>query len=229
MPNAAAENAEASAADAALSGERNALSTAIAALTEEQRRLDALEDARTRAREQSWAAASNEREAETALRKVRADERSRLAYAFAEGNVESVSPVTIAQSGLAAAQAEIARITEVEEALDTELITVSNRRDRAQTAVHAALAALVCNSPEFHHLLAEQTKAWARLRGIRKACALIAHELHAQMPDEFDKRWQAVVSLDPQAVRDATGQPIPTDEAPRRSVARRPGSAAERS
>jgi hypothetical protein len=194
--------------------ERDNLLQAIAALNEEQERLASLETARERAQEQSWAAASNLREAETSVQRAEAHEGSRLAHAFAAGtDTATISPVTVAESGLTAARAESARIAQIEQALDAELITVGNRRQRAQVAVHAALSDLICNSEQFHHLLAEQTKAWARLRGIRKACALIQHELRGQMPHEFEGKWQAVVTLDPEAVRDSMG-PIPTDERP---------------
>jgi hypothetical protein len=51
------------------------------------------------------------------------------------------------------------------------------------------------------------------LRGIRKAFTVIQHELHGHMPEQDTRKWQASISLDPAAVRDAFG-PIATDESP---------------
>ena len=65
------------------------------------------------------------------------------------------------------------------------LAIVTNRVNGAQHAVHKALADLICNSDEFHNLFAEQTKAWARLRGIRKTFALIQRALSGQMPQQL--------------------------------------------
>jgi hypothetical protein len=42
---------------------------------------------------------------------------------------------------------------------------------------------------------------------------LIQRELHGQMPQQLADKWQAMVSLNPEATRDAAGL-IPTDEAP---------------
>ena len=75
----------------------------------------------------------------------------------------------------------------------------------------AALAELICQSHEFQHLFVELEGAFARVRGIRKCFAAIQRALKGQMPQQLTDKWQATVSLDPQAVRDAFG-PIPTDE-----------------
>jgi hypothetical protein len=194
--------------------ERDQLLQAIAALQEEQQRLTSLEAAREKAREQSWAASHKINEAEAALRKAQAEESTRLAYEFASGGMNAVSPISSAQLALEAVQAEASQIERIESALDSELIQVANRVNRAQTQVYAALAQLIVNSAEFQQLYAEQTKAWARIRGLRKAFALIQHELHGQMPQQLADRYLAAVSLVPQAIRDATGRPIATDEAP---------------
>jgi hypothetical protein len=101
----------------------------------------------------------------------------------------------------------------VGEALTSEIITATNRVQRSQAAVHAALAEIVCDSPELEHLYAELEQAWARLRGLRKAFAAIQRSMNGQMPQDLADRWIATVSLDPEAIRDAFG-PIPTDNHP---------------
>jgi DNA repair exonuclease SbcCD ATPase subunit len=196
-----------------LSIQRDNLLSAIAQLQDERQRLTSLEEAREKAREQSRVASSKLTEAETNLRQARDAEPQRLAYAFASGGINAVSPLSSAQLALEAAQAEASQIKHIEQALDTELVQVNNRLRDRQTALHQALAGVVCNSAEFHHLFDELTNAFARIRGIRKACRQIQRALQGQMPDEFSQRWQSEVSLDPDDIRDATG-PIPTDERP---------------
>ena len=189
----------------------------IAALKEEEQRLASLEDASTRAREESWAAGSKVSEAQDALRQAQHAEPQRLVYAYANaangGNGAEISPVDAAQLVLDQALQEDHRILQLENMLSDELRTVSRRRDRAQYAVHQALADLVCNSTEFAHLFDELRFAWSRLRGIRKAFWTITRALDGQMPNELLERWQATISLNVEAIRDSVG-PIPTDEAP---------------
>jgi hypothetical protein len=196
---------------------RDALLTAIAALQEERQRHDALEAGREKARSQNRELSNKVAEAEAELKRTKDAENSHIAYSFISGSYDAASPVSTAQAALDTLQCDYAQTEHIEAALDNEIASVSHRLDRAQDAVYAALAALVVNSAEFEQLFAEQTKAWARLRGIRKAFALIQRELHGYLPQQLADKWQAVVSLDPEAKYVHNGEglvAIPTDETP---------------
>jgi hypothetical protein len=98
-------------------------------------------------------------------------------------------------------------------AVDAEIGQVTARIRRREAALNEALANLVLDSAQFHALFEELTKAWGRLRGVRKALWAVQHHLAGNMPQQIADRWNAVVSLDPQAVADSMG-PLPTDEGP---------------
>ncbi len=73
----------------------------------------------------------------------------------------------------------------------------------------------MCSSDAFQRLLAEQTQCFAKLRRIRKALRTITRALHGAMPADLVDKWQAVITLDPDALHSGLG-PIPTDEEPAR-------------
>jgi DNA repair exonuclease SbcCD ATPase subunit len=190
MPNAAADanavsDIEHASQERAEHHHRDTLLQALAALSEEQQRLSSLEAARERARESSWAASRKINEAETALRQARAEEPTRLAYEFASGGMNAVSSISSAQLALEAAQAEASQIERIEGALDSELIQVTNRLQRAQAAVHRALADLVCSSTEYQSLLEQHTAAWQRLRTIKVALRTIQTALRGEYPQRL--------------------------------------------
>jgi hypothetical protein len=184
-----------------LAQERDQLLQCLAALQDEERRIAALETAREKARRESWAASAKMRDAEAALRKAQDEEPSRRVYEYvnaANGNGHTeISPVDAARAQLEIAQREDRKILRLEADLDAELRSAASRRDRARSQVHAALALVVTRSPAFHRLLDELAKTWARLRGIRKAFAVIQSSLGGFMPDEYERRWQASDSLGP--------------------------------
>jgi hypothetical protein len=102
------------------------------------------------------------REAEDKLRQAEADAPMQAVYDYVNatngngsgsgsGHAE-LSPVEAASAELEVAQLEDRRITRLEADLDAELRSAANRRDRAQSQVSAALAALVCASPQFREL-----------------------------------------------------------------------------
>jgi chromosome segregation ATPase len=195
--------------DDPISAERSNLRQALANLKAEQQQLERLNGARERSREQSWVVSSKISDAQTELSRAQDNEPSRLARAFASGQQQGVpSPVDRAKSRLDEAEQEYQKIEEIEEALDAEIVTVNNNLDRRQAAVHAALAELVCVSPEFHSLFVELEQAWARLRGVRHAFQQIQHAMNGYMPEEFSAKWQASVSLAPGIIG------VPTDNAP---------------
>ena len=196
------------------SDNRATLRTALTSLRTEQDQLSRLEQARERAQEQRYEATGRLGSAQTAVQQAREREPQRLARAFAAGGDQSrQTPVDRAQTVLHVAQNDYDQIAAIEEALVEEIAQVTLKVQQCQHNVHAALAEVVCTSPELQDLYAELELAWGRLRGIRKAFYHIQHQLHGQMPQPLCDRWFASISLNPVAQYDARG-PIPTDDGP---------------
>jgi chromosome segregation ATPase len=180
--------------------QRDKLRTALTNLQAEKDRLTSLQDGRNRAREQRWALGCQLRDAQYELRRTLAEEPSRLAHAFAAGEDRNgITPVEAAQTALDRVQAEHQKIEQVEEALDTEIVTVSNNLRERQTAVCTAMSRLVISSPEYQSLLDEHRATWKRLRTIREALHTVNAAMHGQMPqsyiDEAARAEPLVVSI----------------------------------
>jgi hypothetical protein len=115
---------------------REALTSAIAALQSERQKLTQLEQARERAREQTWGLPDKVANAALELREAREGESSRLALEYASGGITSESPISVAQLELDQAKSEQDRITRVEAALDSEIAQVNARLQRREAALH---------------------------------------------------------------------------------------------
>ncbi len=72
---------------------------------------------------------------------------------------------------------------------------------------------MITQSDAYQRLFAEQTRAFARIRGLRKAFALIHHACAGALSQQLADKATAYVSLDPEATFDAMGKRIATDEA----------------
>jgi chromosome segregation ATPase len=180
--------------------DRDQLRQALANLQIEQQKLASLEDGRNRAREQRWSLGPKLRDAQFELRKALAEEPRRLAHAYAAGeDRDAMTPVEAAQTALDRVQAEHQKIEQVEEALDTEIATVSNNLRERQTAVYTAMSKLAISSPEYQSLLDEHRAAWKRLRTIREALRTVNAAMHGQIPqsyiDEAARAEPLVVSI----------------------------------
>jgi chromosome segregation ATPase len=84
---------------------RDNLLSALAALHEEQKRLNALQLGRDKAQQQRHALSDQVAEAEQQLSQARSEETSRLAFAFASGGMTATSPLSSAQRQLEHAKA----------------------------------------------------------------------------------------------------------------------------
>jgi YD repeat-containing protein len=163
---------------------RARLRSIIAEIEETQQRLAALEQAQTRAREQSWHMASNLAEVTDALQRVTSDERRRLAYEFAN-DAELADPVSDARSRVATAQSEADRLTEVEAALAAEVERTQSALRQLRANQYDEMAQIVCTSDEYGSLIEEHTAAWQRLRTVKTALKTVQSALHGQMPQSF--------------------------------------------
>jgi predicted nucleic acid-binding Zn-ribbon protein len=197
-------------------GERAALRSALDALHETERVLETLQTAHERAGESRRALADQVREAETSLEWAQSDEPSRVAFAFAEGDPEAdaASPVTVAQAALDKLRGEIQRLRNLEAALEAEMAKGRDRIAQGQNTVRAAVASLVCNSPELGRMLEELEATWAKLRGLRKAFSVITAGCGDFMPTDLLNQWQGVYPLDFTAKWFSGGAIIPIDERP---------------
>jgi hypothetical protein len=59
------------------------------------------------------------------------------------------SPLATAQAAVAEAEAETRRIRRLEAALDAEIEQVAHRVEHCRYAINEALAAVICDSPDF--------------------------------------------------------------------------------
>jgi chromosome segregation ATPase len=176
---------------------REALTAAVTALRDEKSRLAQLEQARERAREESWGLPDRVANAEIELRKARADEDSRLAYEFASGgDVSEVSPISACQKALDEARAEQERISRVENALDGELERAGVRLRRAEAAVNEALADVVIGSAAYAQLLEQHAAAWQRLRSVKTVMRVIVQALCGFAPQALIDKIDMAEPLD---------------------------------
>jgi len=148
---------------------RAALAAAIAARDADQARHFALEAALERAKEERRTATDLLRDAETKLERIKADNSTRIAYAFLnqEPDFDAVGP---AEAVVEQARANLTRIEQIEEALGREIQDVESRLRTRHTSVKQALANVITTSPEFQVLFDERDKAWTRLRTL---CVLL--------------------------------------------------------
>lgn len=188
---------------------RDKLRSALAARSEDQVRLTALEEARERARQKRWAHSDTVADAEQAVNRAKHTDPVDRVYDFLNTNETSVSSQGLveAEVALQEAQAEYRNITELEDAIDGEITTVNSRIADRQRAVNDAMAALVSNSPEYQRLFKELDETWARLRGLRKCFATISR-LCPQIHPSLSEKGQSVQPLD------WTRTGFPNDEQP---------------
>jgi chromosome segregation ATPase len=164
---------------------RARLAAVIGEITATQARLDALADARNRAREQGNAAASALYDSRAALRQAGRDERSRLAYAFVNAEGELADPVADARAAVSAAEAETARLDKIEAALIAEIGDVQAELNQLRTARDVAMSAVVCASPQYEALILQHKTAWQTLRTIKTALAVVERGLRGAIPNDL--------------------------------------------
>jgi hypothetical protein len=180
---------------------RERLRDKLALLHEEETRLAALEDGRQRAVEQVREVAHRLHEAETALSELQADDPLRRAYAYVNQQVIDDDADTLAAAALVEKlRVEHDQASAIDETLSGEIEQAQIWLRRARNEVRIALAAIVNDSAELRHLLDSQDHHFAAIRGIKKACTVIADTLKGDVSNEFFSRWQAAVPLNPDAI-----------------------------
>jgi hypothetical protein len=183
---------------------RDALRTALFRHGEEQQRCDALESAKEKCHEQLRAAWHSQTEAELKLNEVQQanpDSHSQdLAYSYLNDEAPVHNPaLVIQQSAVAQAQRDVARLTETEAALDSEIQQSQRRLGYLRTTLTDRTRDAVCGSAQFHELLEELSNAWGRLRGIKKAFAIISKGV-GTLPYEYHTKVHQSVSLDHEVI-----------------------------
>jgi chromosome segregation ATPase len=188
---------------------RTALAAAIAALAEEEARLQGLETARERSDSELAHRHHQLMEASAALRDARRSEPAALAYAWANNEtLEDGQPTAEAEALVTRRRADHDHQTEISNALTAEISQIQQRVARAHDHLNSVLAEVVCNSDEMRALMAQLDEAWARIRGIRKAMDFITSDLKGNMPSALLSHWQASVPTDHRIVG------YDTDESP---------------
>lgn len=158
------------------------LSAALAALRRAQDQLAELERGQERAREKSWACASQVEEAQAHLAKLKVDEQRRLASSWVDDDTVVASPLPAAEHALAQAREERDRIQRVEDALAAEIPHAQSRLREAQRDFQAELSEFVTELPQYSSLCTMHKLAWTRLRSVRAALATIHSALGDAVP-----------------------------------------------
>jgi hypothetical protein len=157
---------------------REKLRAAIAKRNAERQRLDSLSTAQTTAHTQYRHAQDKLHDANEELRRAKAEERSRLAYAFASGGQLADDPVAAATASVAAFEAEVDQLKRVESALSGEIDKLNGTVRTLTNAVYRCMADLVTSSDEFQLLIESQKEAFKQLRSIKLALRAVTEGLH---------------------------------------------------
>jgi hypothetical protein len=194
---------------------RDKYRTALFKYQEERQRCDGLEGAggRDGCHEQLRAAWHTQTAAELKLSELQqANPASRsqdLAYGFVNNEAPVQNPaVVIAQSAVAQAQRDVARLTEIEAALDSEIQHSQSRLGFLRSNLRDCLNELICSDLAFQSLLDELDRTHAHLRGLHKCFRLISKEIGG-LPHKHFTHINQRISLDPDVVE-------PIEEGPAR-------------
>jgi hypothetical protein len=177
------------------SRDRLDLRHAIEAVRKAEDQLQRLEQAAEHARTKSWSAAGEVETCQQTLAKLQADEKRRLASAWIENDTVDVSPIPAATHALEQAQAELHRITSVENALASELPKAATLLSDAKRDLYVELAAYVTGSNAYSDLCQAHRDAWTRLRSVRAALAAVHSACHGQVPTALFEAAQRSESL----------------------------------
>jgi hypothetical protein len=175
---------------------RDTLRAAIAANKAESDRLTALEQGQLRAIDQRRLAYTAMQEAEAALSEARRQDPVDSAYAFVNQEIGDRQDLIQKEALLDRCRKEHDRLTEIETTLQGEITQGQARLRSCQRDVHAAMAEVVTQSPEYLHLLDEIDASWMKLRSLRCAAIQVQTGLRGYLPQEFERRSQAVQPLE---------------------------------
>jgi hypothetical protein len=153
--------------------DRAKLRDAIRRRQDEEQRLAALEDARSRAHAGGWHAASKLQDSEETLRRVTRDEPQRRAYAYLNSEPDA-DPVAEAKTAVDAARREVEQLEGAEVALTGEIARSQSRLRDLRADQSVALTEILADSAEYAALAAQHKLAWIRLRSVRAALEAVA-------------------------------------------------------
>jgi hypothetical protein len=123
-----------------------------------------------------------------------------LAFRFLNREVvEKTHEIEIAEAAVARHQAEIERLSEIEQALSDEVRQSQSRLVMRQMTLREQLSEVICSSPQFNELLEQLDQLWGRMRGLHKCFRTLSAALGG-LPDVHFRRIHRVVSLDPDAL-----------------------------
>lgn len=125
---------------------REKLRQAIAALNEEQARVNALTEAQRTAQTNLWTAREQLTAARTDLDRVRQIDKASLAYAFVEGKPLDTADITAAEAAVEAAERAIGHWSDIEAACASELSGAERRISRRRPSLPRTMA--MFNYPE---------------------------------------------------------------------------------
>jgi len=174
---------------------RDQLRTAIAALNEEQHRLDGLTEGRTRAHNERRQAQAALDDAHHKLEHLRAEAKADLAYDYLNRE-KSKLPIAETEALINRHRNELERLIEIDQALTSEIARTEERLRRLNIARQQVLADVLIADPAFRALVDAVPAAWAHLRTMRGALAAVHKTLGTAFPDRFRSTYQCVESLD---------------------------------
>jgi hypothetical protein len=164
---------------------------------EEAERLDGLSQALERCRGELFTARSAHQASVDALREARHVDRTDLAYRFVNSEIlERTHEIEAAEALVARHQAELERLSEIEEALAEEVRQSQQRAVMRHMSAREALSEVICGSPAFNSLLEQLDALHATERGLHKAFRVISATVGG-LPDQHFRRIHRVTSLDP--------------------------------
>jgi hypothetical protein len=182
---------------AAQSTPRDRLRLAIASLTEEINRLNALTEAQHRARDQKHAARDRLIEAEADLDEAKQAEQGALAYAYVNNEPLSDGLLAEKQAELDTQARAVQRAERVEQAIEAEIAESERRLHEREHAKRSALAEVVTTSPEFNAVLKGLSEAWKALRTYRfVGIDLVLTACQGYAPNPLYSKLQAVEPLE---------------------------------
>jgi hypothetical protein len=176
---------------------RDKLRQSIDRLQTEQHHLANLEAGQTRAHEQLRTAEDRLAGAEMALERVVAEEPQRLAHAYVTNGEVDADPVASAQSEVNTSQSEVTRLKRIEAAVTGEVERSQSTLRTLRASHYAAMAELVCTSPEYLALVAEHAAAWMRLRTVKQALRVVQAALKGQLPHQYENEAVRSEPLEP--------------------------------
>jgi len=147
-------------------------------------RLQQLEEAALRASDECRAAYTARDDAEQALRAVQQRNPAELVDAFLANQPIDHLRLKEAEAKVRHAEAEFQRYQELEKALQAEITRAQSDLRMRAASLHAALAAVICASPQFQQLRADLKAAWFRLRSLRETFAKVQTACAGHMPND---------------------------------------------